>query len=146
MTDGAEVTTDRAPVPSRETAERALRGWAERHKVDEAPYVKGLLSALPNDENMSMWSALDPFELLPFASSTSGRTSERVARILEVVRNSLVFVPVALTWLAISFATGKFVEFAEDEPDIQFLQFWESGGEGFTSDHTLGHFWRIGSM
>ncbi len=146
MTDSAEVTANSAPVPSRETAEKDLRSWAKRHNVGDVPYVKGLLEALPNDENMSMWAARDPFQDLPFASPTPGRGLERIARTFEVIRNCTVFVPVALTWLAISRATGAFVDFLEDVPNISFLQFWESGGEGFSSDHTLGHLWRIGSI
>jgi uncharacterized protein YoxC len=146
MTDSAEVTDNSPSVSSRETAQRGLRTWAKRHKVDDVPYVKGLLAALPNDENMSMWAARDPFQYLPFASPTPGRALTRIARIVEVVRNCIVFVPVALTWLAISFATGAFAKFVEDEPNLSFLQYWESGGEGFSSDHTLGHVWRIGSI
>jgi len=115
--------------------------WARKWNVDDDPYVSGLVAALGRRDNMSMWASLDPMEMLPDPEIRSGGLMKRIARVLTVIRNVLVFVPVALTWLSIQHATeagGKYLrESNKAGEEISFLQFWQSP-EGFLADH-----WRI---
>jgi hypothetical protein len=48
---------------------------------------------------------------------------------MSVLRNSLVFLPVALTWFAISKATSAFALYTSDNSlsVVNFLDFWENG-------------------
>jgi hypothetical protein len=48
---------------------------------------------------------------------------------MSVLRNSLVFLPVALTWYAISKATSAFATYTADNSlsVVNFLDFWENG-------------------
>jgi len=122
-----------------------LRGWAEDSSVIEVPYVAGLLQDLPEGRNMTMWSSRDPFEHLPHPELTKALVVDRIAKVLTVLRNVLVFVPVAVTWLAISRATKAFVSYSDmlavSQADMNFLQFWQGGGPG--GEYLAAH-WRIG--
>ena len=77
--------------------------------------------------------------MLPTPEIQSGRLLSRIARVLTVARNVLVFVPVALTWLAIQNATDAFGKWAADKTSadpksgISFIQFWQNG-YGFLDD------------
>lgn len=114
--------------------------WARKWNVDDDPYVSGLVAALGRRDNMTMWASLDPMEMLPDPEIRSGGLMKRIARVLTVIRNVLVFVPVALTWLSIQHATEAFGKYLFDNPNLEtsFLQFWQSPGDAYLADH-----WRI---
>lgn len=121
------------------TAKVSLDGWASRWSEEDHPYVKGLSEALPVQRNMTMWASLSPFDLLPYPKVTAGTSLDRAAKLLELIRNVAVFVPVAITWWAINVATRKFGELqtltgltnstgkAIDPGTISFLAFWQDG-------------------
>jgi methyl-accepting chemotaxis protein len=121
------------------TAKTSLDGWASRWSEEDHPYVKGLSEALPIQQNMTMWASLNPFDRLPFPKVTAGSALDRAAKLLELIRNVAVFVPVAITWWAINVATSEFGKFqklteltnsvgeAIDPSKISFLAFWQDG-------------------
>jgi methyl-accepting chemotaxis protein len=88
---------------------------------------------------MTMWASLSPFDLLPHPKVTAGTSLDRAAKLLELIRNVAVFVPVAITWWAINVATRKFGELQTltgltnstgktiDPGTISFLAFWQDG-------------------
>jgi hypothetical protein len=90
-------------------------------------------------QNMTLWASLNPFDRLPFPKVTAGSSLDRAAKLLELIRNVAVFVPVAITWWAINVATSEFGEFqklteltnsvgeAIDPSKISFLAFWQDG-------------------
>ena len=122
--------------------------WAEVYNVGDDPYVTTLVQSIRNRDNLTAFATSDPLNLLPHPEPTAGRALSVVARFTAIVRNILVFVPVALTWFSISKATESFGEYARasigDDEELSFLQFWQSGGpadlEGFTR---LSSTWRI---
>jgi hypothetical protein len=59
---------------------------------------------------------------------------------LTIVRNVAVFVPVALTWSAVSHATAGFAKYVEENPDTvaNFLEFWQNGYGYLSSEWTIG--------
>ena len=118
-----------APMaPSYSQAMQTMNEWAARWNVTEDPYVAGLNAAVTRRDNMTMWASLDPTDMLPTPEIQSGRQLSRIARVLTVLRNVLVFVPVALTWLAIQHATDAFGKWAEGkDAEVNFLQFWQNG-------------------
>ena len=115
-------------APSYNQAMQTMNEWATKWNVADDPYVAGLNAAVARRDNMTMWASLDPTDMLPAPEIRSGRFLSRIARVLTVARNVLVFVPVALTWLAIQNATDAFGKWAEGkEIDVNFLQFWQNG-------------------
>ena len=71
-----------------------------------------------------------------------GDAKARLVRVLTVVRNVLVFAPVALTWAAVSEATAGFSKYiAQNGADVvNFLDFWQNGYD------ILGEEWKIGNV
>lgn len=115
-------------APSYNQAMQTMNEWATKWNVADDPYVAGLNAAVTRRDNMTMWASLDPTDMLPTPEIRSGQLMSRIARVLTVVRNVLVFVPVALTWLAIQHATDAFGKWAEGkDAQVNFLQFWQNG-------------------
>lgn len=144
----ADFGASAQPSPSdlSTTATSILR-WAEDNDVVEDPYVTDLIADLTNRRRLTYWASLDPLENLPTPQPKAGIRLRSAARIVLLFRNVGVFVPVALTWLAINQATEAFGRFAKDvqesgtEESVNFLQFWQSGqGRGI---EYLGSSWRI---
>ena len=116
-----------------------VRQWASRHSIEDDPYIFGLIEAVKNRHDLTMWAALDPFVHLPEPELNRGKLLRRVTSVLLILRNVLVFVPVALTWLAISKATdafGETVKTSEAGSSLNFLQFWQASES----------WWRIGDI
>ena len=138
-----------------------VKSWSSRNSVEGDPYVEALVSAIEAGDNLTAFATTNPFDLLPEPEPKRGRFLQRIARVLTIVRNMLVFAPVLLTWLAISRATEGFGRYSEavraaqvevssqgeDAPDraLNFLQFWESGGSdpALPGFEPLDEFWRI---
>ncbi|MFM6940690.1 MAG: hypothetical protein ACKOXI_01760 [Candidatus Planktophila sp.] len=132
--------------PRKPQAIDALAGtisqWIARHKISHDPYLSGLLLAIESKKDLHIWAELDPTDYLPHPETTIAEARERMVRILTVIRNVLVFAPVALTWAAVSAATTGFSQYiAQNGADVvNFLDFWQNGYE------ILGNEWRIGNV
>lgn len=111
--------------------------WARENGSEDDPYVQGLTAAVNQRTDLGMWAAIDPLQVLPEPNAGTSRLSN-VVRWLTVLRNVLVFLPVALTWMAISRATSEYRdwtpkvdvtpaagEFTAQEKN--FLDFWSNG-------------------
>jgi hypothetical protein len=107
----------------------SLVSWKTLHRVSEDPYVEGLLRDLESGQNLEMWATLNPLEFLPHPDVSSNTRAQRVLFIIALIRNALVFSPVALTWLAISKATSAFSAYTTENSltVVNFLDFWENG-------------------
>jgi hypothetical protein len=116
--------------------------WARRYKVSRDPYVNGLSASLREKKNLQIWAAMNPVEYLPQPEITEGIAIARWARLVTLIRNVLVFAPVALTWAAVGQATTAFsVYVKENGADVvNFLDFWQNGYE------VLGEEWRISNV
>lgn len=125
----------------------AVRRWADDNAVDSDPYVTDLTDDISNRRRLTYWASLDPLEHLPTPQPKAGTRLRAAARFVLLLRNVGVFVPVALTWLAINRATEAFGDFTNDieksdiDTPVNFLQFWQSGvGDG---TEYLESSWRI---
>jgi hypothetical protein len=107
----------------------SLTSWKSLHKISSDPYVEGLLSSLEEKKDLEIWATLNPLEYLPHAQVEPNQRWQSALFILSIIRNSLVFSPVALTWLAISKATAAFSAYTADNSltVVNFLEFWENG-------------------
>jgi hypothetical protein len=88
-----------------------------------------------------MWASLDPLEYLPHADVNTHKRLHLLSLIMSVLRNSLVFLPVALTWYAISKATSAFATYTADNSlsVVNFLDFWENGYGVLAEEWSLSH-------
>jgi hypothetical protein len=106
-----------------------LDSFANEHQLAEDPYISGLSNAVLNRKNLPMWASLNPLDYLPHPPVTANKVLLRIQSWLVIARNTLVFLPVALTWLAISKATAAFATYTSTNTlsVVNFLDFWENG-------------------
>lgn len=118
-----------------------LNSWSNQHKVQDDPYVSGLKGALETEENLDVWASLDPLDYLPTPSDKSNNIFSRVNLGLTITRNALVFLPVALTWYAISKASAAFAVYTSNNTLTvsNFLDFWENGYGVLSKEWSLSH-------
>ena len=119
-----------------------LWAWADKYDVQSDGYVSGLLEALRSRKNLQIWASLNPIEYLPMPELSSGQNMAKWTRTLIVLRNVLVFSPVALTWFAVAEATKGFSEYlrVNGTDIVNFLDFWQNG-YGFLASE-----WRISNV
>ena len=116
-------------IPDHQVLANSLQSWAEQYQLSDDPYVAGLTAAVSNRKNLPMWASLNPLEYLPHAKVRSNPQLHLVTLIMTIARNALVFLPVALTWFAISKATSAFATYTANNTlqVVNFLDFWENG-------------------
>jgi len=119
-----------------------IERWARKYGLMRDPYVARLLVALKENQNLAMWSAMEPMQMLPYATPVSGLKLQKLAARLSILRNALVFAPVAFTWLAVGQATTAFQKFVETNSTatVNFLEFWQNGYD------VLDEKWRISTV
>lgn len=107
----------------------SLQSWAEQYELGDDPYIAGLTNAVSSRKNLPMWASLNPLEYLPHAKVRSTPQLHLFTLIMTIARNALVFLPVALTWYAISKATNAFAIYTANNTlqVVNFLDFWENG-------------------
>jgi hypothetical protein len=84
---------------------------------------------------------MDPFEYLPQPAPVQGAKLLNWAKTTANIRNVMVFLPVALTWEAVSKATESFAKFIEanNATTVNFLEFWQNGYDVLPSFWTISH-------
>jgi hypothetical protein len=119
-----------------------IERWARKYGLMRDPYVSRLLVALRENENLAMWSTMEPMQMLPYATPISGLRLQKLSARLAILRNALVFAPVAFTWLAVGQATSAFQRFVEANATatVNFLEFWQNGYDVLASE------WRISTV
>lgn len=119
-----------------------LQAWAQDYGHAQDTYLVGLDAALESNSELEFWQTIDPLDYLPKYVSARGSNLLKIARFLAGIRNIIIFVPVALTWAAVSEATRAFNEFVLQNTGTpaNFLQFWQDGYG------ILNKFWSIGSV
>lgn len=125
-----------------ETLDTRLLRWASTNGLKKSPAVLMLASAVKETRNIEFWGSVNMLDVLPHAKFTGTSRQETLAKFYVTLRNVLVFVPVALTWAAISVATSAFGTFTAQNQatTVNFLSFWQDG-YGYLSD-----FWHIDSV
>jgi len=120
----------------------SIQSWSTQYGLSADPYLSQLLQAVASRKNLPMWASLDPLEYLPHAKVQSHKRLHLVALVMAVLRNSLVFLPVALTWFAISQATSAFATYTSNNTlsVVNFLDFWENGYG------VLSHTWALSNV
>ena len=119
----------------RTTTAAALRGLSDE-AVAREPSLGTLLGRLADavaegrtNEASGYIGAVDPRAL---AELLAGAHS-RLWVVLEVLRNVLVFAPIAVTWFGLSIAAGAYADLIAARPDLvsqPFLLLWQQGFAG----------------
>jgi hypothetical protein len=115
-----------------ENSLKSLERWAEDEGVSEDPAVLRLAKGIRSRQNLSMWANKDIDTFLPPPRAHGSRLLTPLTDFLFFVRNVAVFVPIFLTWRAIGAASQAFEQFAGFIPpddDVNFLRYWQTGGE-----------------
>ena len=123
----------------------SIADWSYRHGLSEDPYVVGLYTAIKRKRNLSAWASMNAFDLLPFPTNSFGQNALKISKQLAIIRNILVYVPVALTWAAVSQATSAFARFVEknNAATVNFLEFWQNGYNVLSKHWTIGYVARL---
>ena len=118
----------------------SLLTWASRNQTLEDPYVKGLLRALNSPEDIDYWATLKAVDHLPEESALP--RFPKYVRQIELARNTLVFLPIAITWMSIGKSSDGFTKYSAQNSGsvVNFLQFWQNG-YGY-----LSSLWKLGSI
>lgn len=119
-----------------------LEDWSRLRGVERDPYLSQLTESLRERKNLHIWAELQPLDFLPYPKSSAQNRKSDLVRILTLIRNVLVFAPVALTWAAVSAATTGFAAYTKENGAsvVNFLDFWQNG-YGYLSDK-----WKIGEV
>ena len=128
-----------APVPdfdgAHQNAVQAVDRWIKVSKQTRT--IGGSAAAFVEDlraqRNTSRWSRVNVEQILPYRLESP--------RLLLVVRAGGLFLPILLTWLALSQVIGPFAQFIQNQqPSANFLWFWqENPGGSFAGVWELGH-------
>lgn len=135
------ASAPKSPPPDDGRLANLVESWANEHHFKDDRYLTGLISALRTQRDRNTWLSLDPDQYLPAEPILKGDRTRRLVLIVNVIRNALVFLPVALTWLAISKATNAFSVFAKTNAlnVINFLDFWQNGYGVLDKKWSIGH-------
>jgi hypothetical protein len=118
----------------------ALDKWAAQYGQKGDPYIAALTSDLIENKNLPMWATMDPMDYLPTPSISGGYSAVKWTRLMTVIRNVLVFAPVALTWFAVGKATEGFSKYVKIHGTdvVNFLDFWQNGYGTLAKEWTIG--------
>ena len=103
-----------------------IKNWGDSIGESDDPYINQLSSGLAEGKDLDYWADLDPADFLPIpVEETPLKIQRRVERFF-LLRSSLVFLPVAVTWLSVAQAAASFTRFVNDHPsaNTNFLIFW----------------------
>ena len=114
--------------------------WARRNGSSNDAIVTSLISDLSGMTDLSSWASLPTIELLPPINAPKADAKITLANRIAIIRNILVFAPVALTWIAVSKATAAFGAYtsANKSAVVNFLEFWQNGYGVLAKEWTIG--------
>jgi hypothetical protein len=120
---------------------KKLELWAAKNSVSNDHIVKSLIHDFEGEDNLAIWASMDPFEYLPQPYPSIGNKFFNWAKQTANIRHVLVFVPVAITWEAVSKATEAFAKFVEtnNATTVNFLEFWQNGYDVLPAFWTISH-------
>ena len=128
-------------VEKSESIDAQLENWARAYKVSADPFVTGLALAIKNGKGVSAFAELNPLDYLPTPVHAGNERNTSLQNLLTIIRNFLVFFPVALTWIAVSKSTTAFAAYTEANKSavVNFLEFWQNGYGILAKSWTIGH-------
>jgi hypothetical protein len=118
-----------------EDAVNAVDKWltVSKQKDSLGASARVFVEDLRSNRNQREWSRVNVEQILPFKSETP--------RLLLVIRAGALFLPILLTWLALSQVIGPFSLYLQNQQSsANFLWFWQTNpGHAFAEVWSLGH-------
>ena len=118
-----------------EDAVAAIDKWLAVSKQTSSlgKVARAFVDDVQTNSNSKKWSKVDVQQILPFKTETP--------RLLLVVRAGAMFLPILLTWLALSQVIGPFSLFLQNQQaSANFLWFWQTNpGDTFAEVWKLSH-------
>jgi hypothetical protein len=141
------MAREKKPSPNLTLAE-SLQNWGRKYGQVEDSYISGLTEALRENKNLHIWATFDPLDYLPIPLLANGSKLANRVRFLTVLRNVLVFAPVALTWIAVGQATTGFQKYIEQNTTgvANFLDFWQNGYEILPEEYRISSVARLDAL
>jgi hypothetical protein len=116
-------------------AVRAVDKWisVSKQSTSLGASARAFAEDVRSGANASRWAKVNVEQILPFRSETP--------RLLLVVRAGGLFLPILLTWLALSQVIGPFALYLQNQQaSANFLWFWQTNpGNSFAGVWELGH-------
>lgn len=146
--DAMSTPTSRPKRSSRKKSEAPdeeliaeISSWARSNGSSDDAVIKMLLQDLSEMNGLDAWSTLPTMELLPAVDTKEADLKIKIANRIAIIRNLLVFAPVALTWYAVNKAVTAFGEYtrANQGSVVNFLEFWENGYGVLDDKWTIDH-------
>lgn len=120
---------------ARENAVSAIDRWVKVSKQTRtlSGSAAVFVDDVRNGKNIPTWSRVNVEQILPYRLEAP--------RLLLVVRAGALFLPILMTWLALSQVIGPFAQFIQNQqPSANFLWFWQANpGDSFATVWELGH-------
>lgn len=129
----------KSEAPNKELIDE-ITSWARRNGSSNDAIITTLLNDLSQMSDLSSWASLPTIELLPPINAPKADAKITLANRIAIIRNILVFAPVALTWIAVSKATAAFGAYtsANKTAVVNFLEFWQNGYGVLAKEWTIG--------
>ena len=126
----------------------SIEAWGNKYGQAEDGYVSGLITALRENNNLHVWATFDPVDYLPIPMLGNGAKLAGRVRIITVLRNVLVFAPVALTWIAVGEATKGFQQYISQNTTgvANFLDFWQNGYDILPPEYRISDVARVDAV
>lgn len=123
------------PTDQRAEAVRAVEAWLKvsRQRRNLGASAQLLVQDLKDGTNQEKWAKAHVDQVLPYRS--------QAPRLLQIVRAGALFLPILLTWLALSQVIDPFALFLQNQqPSANFLWFWQTNpGGSFPGVWRLSH-------
>ena len=116
-------------------AVRAVDAWLrtsrQRDRLGSA--AQSFVADLRDGRNRERWARAHVDQVLPYRTQSP--------RLLQIVRAGALFLPILLTWLALSQVIEPFALFLQNQqPSANFLWFWQTNpGGSFPEIYKLSH-------
>lgn len=109
--------------------EANLYAWARENNYSDHDIIAMLSATIRDKSNMKFWGSMNMLDVLPPAQHVGDRSKETRVSILSTIRIVLIFLPFAITWAAVAFATSAYGNFvAQNEAtSVSFFAFWQNG-------------------
>jgi len=103
----------------------SIATWLIRSEQTPSDELNIFVQDLNSGTNLESWAAVDFERILPLRIPR-----QALAGLFDMIRNALVLVPLAITWIAIWSASRGYSNWYPNHPNSNFLVYWEQNLEG----------------
>lgn len=119
---GNSLSSIQTPMPH---LANQIGDWLGKSNQKASAELTSLLSDLNSGSNLESWAAVNFDRILPLRIPKA-----EIAAWFDIVRNALVLVPLAITWIAIWSASRGYSDWFPNNPSSNFLVYWEDNLTG----------------